>query len=154
LSTRTATRNRDNLAARINRVRDFDLIDPLPARERATTWPSMSEPKPEAVALKAAHALSVRNPPHRDWCGFAHDVGAELFKISNARDGVPGVEAVHLALGILDAQAQHGAELDEKLAAEDDAERQQARERRDRLRELIRLVTIDGKPVEGQSHAT
>jgi hypothetical protein len=37
--------HRDNLAARINRVRNFDLIDPLPARERATTWPDMKRPK-------------------------------------------------------------------------------------------------------------
>lgn len=107
----------------------------------------MTYPKPRAVALKAARALSIRHPPHDDWCRFSYDVGVELSKL-NARDGF-FFDARYLALGIFDAIAVTEALLDqETAAAENDPERQQAHERSERMRELIRLVTIEGKPVK------
>jgi hypothetical protein len=118
----------------------------------------MTKPTPEAVALKAARALSVKNPPHDDWCSFSYAVGEKLFELGNARDGVGGFVTGHLVFGILDAQAREQARLDEKFAAldaaavaEENPEREaralRARDR-ERLRELIRLVIVDGKPVK------
>jgi hypothetical protein len=110
----------------------------------------MTKPKAEAVALEAARVLSVKNPPNDDWCSFARDVGAKLFELGNARNGFP-FDAHYLALGILDAQARQEAELDAQELAEDEPEREARALRaqnRERLRELIRLVTVDGKPVK------
>jgi|ERR1700722_9206504 len=98
---------------------------------------------PETTAQRAAKALDTRNPPGDDWCGFSYDVGRFLSDLSNARNG-PSFEAHYLALGILDREIEREAELDEKMSAEE-------RERRERIRELVRqvrLVTVDGKRVQ------
>lgn len=71
----------------------------------------------------------------------------KLFDINDRRDGIHGFDALWLAFGILDMHDEQLAKRQAEFSAADDAEREQVRQRRERLRELIRLVTIDGKPV-------
>jgi len=81
---------------------------------------------PETAARRVAKALDARLSIRRtygatgdDWCGFAYDVGRHLSDLSDP------VFVRYLVLGIVDRE-----------------------EERERIPELIRLVTVDGKPVQ------
>jgi hypothetical protein len=100
----------------------------------------------EQIARKArrvAKALSQRRVPFDDYCGFARDVGAQLADLDNARKrNSPCIfVAEYLAFGILDRIQQIRGETGERITT-------QEREKREAIRDLLRLVTIDGKPVE------
>jgi hypothetical protein len=104
------------------------------------------------VAEAMAQAIDIKLP-HDDYCGFAWDVGNALASMTGQRDSRFIFDAEYLALGILSWVERHRdqAEVADKPFKPGDLTRAlnaHDQERRNRLRAMLRLATVDGKPVD------